>query len=89
MGYGLWIYPKAVFNGFKKGINNIGIIELKFSKTDFMKMTFAELKEVTKKDNKINMGVLQWTKFLLLSLLSQVIIFFPFILSLVILISLY
>ena len=89
MGYGLWIYPKAVFQGFKKGLNNIGIIELKFSKTDFMKMTFAELKEVTKKDNKIKMGVLQWIRFLFWSLLSQVLLFFPLIITSIIFIYLF
>ena len=32
MGYSLWIYPKSVFQGFKKGLTNIGIIDMNFSK---------------------------------------------------------
>ena len=31
MGYSLWLHPKAVFSGFKKGLNDIGIIDLMLS----------------------------------------------------------
>ena len=85
MGYSLWLYPKAVFRGFKKGLNDIGIIELKFSKPEFMAMSFEELKKVTKKQRYTKMGVLQWFEFLFWSLLSQIVLFFPLILVAVIL----
>lgn len=85
MGYSLWLYPKAVFRGFKKGLNDIGIIELKFSKPEFMAMSFEELKKVTKKQRYTEMGVLQWFEFLFWSLLSQIVLFFPLILVAVLL----
>ena len=77
MGYSLWIYPKSVFNGFKKGLNDIGIIDLKVSKPDFMKMEYSELIKITKKEKTMKMRGLQWAKFLFWTLTSQVILLFP------------
>ncbi len=77
MGYSLWIYPKSVFNGFKKGLNDIGIIDLKLSKSDFLKMEYSELVKITKKENKIVMTGLQWFKFLFWILTSQFVFLFP------------
>lgn len=34
-GYSIWIYPKSVYKGYKKGLKNIGIIDLKVSKDVF------------------------------------------------------
>ena len=56
MGHSLWLYPTFVFKGLKKGLNNIGIIDLKISKSDFMKMEFKELVEITRKKKTITMG---------------------------------
>ena len=28
MGYSIWTHPKTVLKGFKKGLNNIGVIDL-------------------------------------------------------------
>lgn len=80
MGYSLWLYPKAVFRGFKKGLNDIGIIELKISKPEFMAMSFEELKKLTKRLRHTEMGFLQWFAFLFWSLLSQIVLLFPLIL---------
>jgi len=77
MGYSLWLYPKAVFSGYKKGLNEIGIIDLKISKADFMKMEFNKLVQITQKRKKTKMGILQWTKFLFWVLTSQIILLFP------------
>ena len=85
MGYSLWIHPKAVFNGFKKGLNNIGVIELKINKSDFMRMSIEELQKVTKKHKYTDLGTLQFIKFILWSLLSQIVLLFPLILISVIL----
>lgn len=79
MGYSLWIYPKSVFNGFKKGLNDIGIIDLKISKSNFMKMEYTELVKITKRDRNIAMGTLQWFQFLFWILISQIIFLFPLI----------
>ena len=64
MGHSLWLHPKSVYQGFKKGLNDIGIIDLKISKSDFMKMEFDKLVEITRKEKTTEMGVLQWIEFL-------------------------
>ncbi len=78
MGYILWLHPKAVFSGFKKGLNDIGIIELKITKSEFMKMEYDQLVRITKKEQFTEMRILQWFQFLFWSFISQVIFLFPF-----------
>ncbi len=77
MGYSLWLYPKAVYQGFKKGLNDIGIIDLKVSKSEFMKMEFNKLVEITRKEKVTKMGVFQWVQFLFWILICQMIFLFP------------
>ena len=77
MGYSLWLYPKAVFNGFKKGLNNVGIIDLNISKPDFMKMEYDKLVSITQKTNTTKMGLLQWLQFIFWCSVSQIIFLFP------------
>ena len=79
MGYSLWIYPSAVLSGFKKGLNDKGIIDLEISKSEFLKMEFSELKRLTKKDTITKMGIWQWTQFFFWSLISQVVLLSPLI----------
>lgn len=83
MGYSLWLYPKAVLNGFKKGLNNIGIIDLKINKSDFLKMDFDQLVQITKKEKFTEMGIYQWIQFLFWAFISQIIFLFPLLLLLV------
>lgn len=83
MGHSLWLHPKAVYQGFKKGLNYIGIIDLKISKSDFMKMEFDKLVENTRKEKTTKMGILQWTKFLFWILVSQIVFIFPFLIVLI------
>jgi hypothetical protein len=78
MGHSFWLYPKAVFQGFKKGLNDIGIIDLKITKSEFMKMEFDQLVELTRKEKRKEMGVFQWIKFIFWILLSQIIFLLPF-----------
>jgi len=82
-GYSLWLYPNAVFRGFKKGLNNIGIVDLKISKSDFMKMEFDRLVEITKKERHIEIGVWQWAEFIFWSIISQIILLLPFALGII------
>ena len=77
-GYSFWLHPKAVYKGFKKGLNNIGIIDLKISKADLMKMEHEELLKITKREKHIEMGFLQWIQFVLWILICQVSFLFPF-----------
>jgi hypothetical protein len=79
MGYSFWFHPRAVFNGFKKGLNDIGIIDLKLSETEFMKMEYSELIRITKKEKKTEMNILHLTKFMFWIITSQIIFLFPII----------
>lgn len=79
IGYSLWIYPKAVYNGFKKGLNDIGIIDLKIKEADFMKMEFDDLVQITQKSTHTRMGVIQWIQFLFWCFLGQLLFLSPFI----------
>ena len=77
MGYSFWISPKSVFKGFIKGINNVGVIDLKKSKEEFMKMEYKELIELTSRKNKKSIGFPQYLQFTFWLLLSQVLLFAP------------
>lgn len=77
MGYSLWIYPKSVFKGFKKGLNNIGIIDLNISKPDLMKMDYSDLVKITQKESGVSMEFTKWIKFLFGVLTSQFVFLFP------------
>lgn len=79
-GYSLLMYSKTVFKGFKKGLNNIGIIDLGLSRAELMKMEFNQLVKITQKKHHIKMGILQWSEFILCLFISQIMLFLPFIL---------
>lgn len=80
MGFSLWIYPKSVFLGFKKGLTNKGIIDLNLDKNVLMKMELEELVMITKKKRTTTITALNWVLFICWSLISQFIFLAPFIL---------
>ena len=75
-----WLHPKAVLKGFKKGLNDIGIIDLKISKYKLMKIEYDQLINITTKEKTIEIGVTEWLQFLFWLLISQIIFLFPLIL---------
>ncbi|GGD10863.1 hypothetical protein [Hyunsoonleella pacifica] len=77
MGYSLWIYPKSVYNGFKKGLNDIGIIDLKISKLDFMKMEYSELLKICQKEKITEMNTFHWIQLLFWVVISQLVFLLP------------
>ncbi|MCG8326156.1 MAG: hypothetical protein MI974_00665 [Chitinophagales bacterium] len=79
MGYSLWLHPASVLKGFRKGLNDIGIIDLKISKSEFMKMELEELKRITKREQHTGMGFFQWCQFFFWVLVSQLVLLFPLI----------
>jgi len=79
-GYFLWLHPKTVFKGFKKGLNTIGIIDLGLTKSELIKMEFNQLQEITKKEQHTKMGISQLAEFIFCTFISQIIILFPLIL---------
>lgn len=83
MGYSLWLHPASVFQGFKKGLNSHGIIDLKISKADLMQMELHELERMARKETSNTAGAGTWMLFLGWGLLSQIILFFPFLILLV------
>jgi hypothetical protein len=78
-GYSLWIYPKAEYNGFKKGLNDNGIIDLKIKEADFMKMEFDDIVQITQKNYHTSMGFFQWIQFLFWCFHSQLLFLSPII----------
>ena len=79
-GYSLLMYPKTVFKGFTKGLNNIGIIDLGYSKDELMKMEFNQLVKITQKKHHTKFGFLQLSEFIFCTIISQIILFSPIIL---------
>jgi hypothetical protein len=80
MGYSIWLHPKTVLKGFKKGLNNIGVIDLKISKSELMKLEYDQLIKITTKEKNIEIGIVEWIQFLFWLLISQIIFLFPLIL---------
>ncbi|MDT7833263.1 hypothetical protein RQM59_12785 [Flavobacteriaceae bacterium S356] len=87
-GYGVWMYPKALFTGYKKGVNDIGIIDIKLNKSDFMKMTLDQLKDLVSKKEKTTFGMVQWLQFLFWLLISEILFLTPFVIGIILIISL-
>jgi hypothetical protein len=77
MGYSLWIHPKAVLEGFKKGLNDVGIIDIKKTKEEFLQMELEELVRLSSKSKPTKFGFVQALQFSAWCALSQVIFFFP------------
>lgn len=82
MGYGIWLYPKDIFLGYKKGLTNKGIIDLKISKQQFLEMELTELVSLTKKDKPKSSRFIQNLSFLFWVIISQFILLAPIILIL-------
>lgn len=53
------------------------------SKSEFMKMEFDRLVEITKKEKNTEMGIWQWAEFIIWSFISQIVLLFPFILGII------
>jgi len=79
-GYSLLIHPQTVFEGFKKGLNNVGVIDLGLKKAELIQLEFDELVKITQKKYQTKMGILQWSEFILCIFISQIILLFPLIL---------
>ena len=79
-GYSLLIHPKTVFEGFKKGLNEIGIIDLGLSRSELMQMDFNQLVKITQKKDRTKLGIYQLSEFIFCGIISQFILFLPLIL---------
>ena len=80
MAYSLWLHHKAVLKGFKKGLNNIGVIDLKLSRSELMKLEFDQLINITTKEKTTQIVIIDYLQFLFWVVISQLIFLFPLIL---------
>ena len=87
-GYSLLMYPKTVFKGFKKGLNNIGIIDLGLSKTELMQMERNQLVKITQRQDRAKLGFTQLSELIFCTIISQIFLFSPIILLMIALIFL-
>lgn len=71
VGYSVWMYPKTVFQGYRKGRNEIGIIDLGLSKQELLQLDLNELIAKTKKGAPTTMGLPQWLSFVAWVFISQ------------------
>jgi hypothetical protein len=74
MGFCLLNYPKEVFNGYKEGINAIGVIDLKMEKETLLKMSVSKLR---KHIQRTKTKPVNWGMFLFWGLISELIFLFP------------
>lgn len=82
MGFSFLNYPKEVYKGYKKGLNVIGILDLKMKKEELLNLSIDELKTIIKKKKPIKMNTYQWVLFIFWITVSEIIVLFPLILIL-------
>lgn len=79
MGYGIWLYPKAIYLGYKKGLSEKGIIDLNIPKQQLLEMEFDELVSRMKKDKVNSFKALQNSVFIVWVIISQIVLLAPII----------
>lgn len=77
MGYALWIRPKDVLKGYRKGLENYGVIDQDFSREEFMQMEKEELVKKITKNNPKPFGIIQIIQFSFWIVMSQAIFLAP------------
>ena len=86
MGYGIWLYPKDIYLGYKKGLSDKGIIDLKIPKNQFLEMEFDELVSLTKKDKSNSSSFLQNLMFFVWTIISQIVLLAPILLIILVIV---
>jgi hypothetical protein len=66
-----------VFEGFKKGLNEIGIIDLGLNRSELMQMELNQLVKITQKEDHTKLGVYQLSEFIFCVIISQIFLFLP------------
>lgn len=76
MAYSLWLHPKSVYKGFLKGTEQLGVIDLDYSKQELLSMSLEDLKiRITKKQENSSFKIR--SSFIFWVFISQVILFSP------------
>ena len=86
MGYGIWLYPKDIYLGYKKGLSDKGIIDLKIPKNQFLEMECDELVSLTKKDKSNSSSFLQNLMFIVWIIISQIVLLAPILLIILVIV---
>jgi len=87
MGYGIWLHPREVLEGYKKGLLQTGIIDLDSSKKELLSMEISELEKLILREKEINWEFSKKLLFIGWILTSQLILLGPFALSIWIIIK--
>jgi hypothetical protein len=75
----MWLYPKAIYLGYQKGLSEKGIIDLNITKQELLEMEFDELVSRIKKDKANNFAVSQNLMFMVWAIISQIVLLAPII----------
>ncbi|MEQ6125245.1 hypothetical protein AAON49_13640 [Pseudotenacibaculum sp. MALMAid0570] len=80
MGVGVFLHPKEVYLGYKKGLECIGVIDLKIPKEQLINLSVSELKTIIqkKKPSKLN-----WFSFLFWCFMGVLFNILPFLLLMI------
>ena len=73
----MWLYPKAIYLGYKKGLSEKGIIDLNIPKQQLLEMEFDELVSRMKKDKANSFKALQNSVFIVWVIISQIVLLAP------------
>lgn len=84
MGWGLWMHPKSVFRGFRKGHTDKGIARLDIEKAKLLEINLSQLQQLTLNKRTNRSRLFYFLKMLGWSLLSQLIFLLPALLILLI-----
>ena len=77
MGYGCWNYPRTVYHGFIKGLNDKGILALKMNKEDLLELELRQLQEIVENRSKKKSDFKKVLLFIFSVINSQIIFLLP------------
>ena len=73
----MWLYPKEVYRGYLRGLQDRGVIDLGFSKLEFLEMNYEQLSSLVHCRPNRRGTFVDKLKFLFWVLVSQFVLFFP------------
>lgn len=83
MGFSLLIHPKEVWKGYKTGLSVKGIIDLKMTKEELLKLPLEDLKKIITKKKPTKINTFQRVIYNFWVALSLITLFFPLLLMII------
>jgi hypothetical protein len=77
MGWGLWVHPSSVFNGFRKGHTDKGIARLDIEKEKLLELNLFQLQQLTLNKRPNRLQLFYFFKLVGWSLISQFVFLLP------------